>query len=432
MVRREGHAEVVHPIASTLPQAEVHAMNNGTTIYLDNASTTWPKAPGVAEAMARFISEGAATPGRGSYTMASRNAELVSRARLKLARLIGASSPDRVILTPGATDSFNMAILGLFRDHSPDAHPPGRRPKVITTVLEHNAIRRPLHYLQCRGIIDVHEVRCDGAGRVCEEEMLSAVDDRTVLIATMSASNVVGTIGPASAVFQAVRRTRPDIVTLLDASQTAGLVPIDVEADAIDLLAFPGHKSLMGPTGTGVLYVSNRVTGDEAGAGLRLLPTRFGGTGGDSGKDDMPGAMPRRFEPGSPNSVGFVGLLAALEHHEKHDPAATLAHELSLVARLIEGVSSLPGVEIVGPATSDNRVGVLSMTVANWAPTDLGALLDAQAGIAIRAGLHCAPGAHRALGTFDRGGAIRVSPGAFNTEEDVDTFVRTLGEVVSV
>lgn len=406
-------------------------MNSGKTVYLDNASTTWPKAPGVAEAMAKFVSEGAATPGRGSYTMASRNAELVSRARLKLAQLIKAPSPDHVILTPGATDSFNMAILGLFRDHTPHAAPAGRRPKVITTVLEHNAIRRPIHHLHSRGIIDVEEVRCDGKGRVCADELLAAVDDRTVLIATMSASNVVGTIGPCAAVFRALRTTRPDIITLLDASQTAGLVPIDVEADAIDLLAFPGHKSLMGPTGTGILYVSKRAAGETPGAALRLLPTRFGGTGGDSGKDDMPEAMPRRFEPGSPNSVGFVGLLAALEYREKHNAAATLAHELSLVSRLIEGVSSLPGVGIVGPPTSDGRVGVLSLTVDNWAPTDLGALLDAQAGIAIRAGLHCAPGAHRALGTFDRGGAIRVSPGAFNTEEDVDAFVGTLRDVVS-
>lgn len=407
-------------------------MGEARTIYLDNASTTWPKAPGVAEAMAAFISEGAATPGRGSYTMASRNAELVARARLKLANLIAAPSPERVILTPGATDAFNMAILGLFRDHPVDGAPAGKRPKVVTTVLEHNAIRRPLHYLCSRGVIDVHEVRCDGRGCIAGDELLAAVDDRTVLAATMSASNVVGTIGPAVKVYRELRATRPDVVTLLDASQTAGLVPIDVMADAIDLLAFPGHKSLMGPTGTGVLYVSPRVTGEAPGAGLRLLPTRFGGTGGDSGKDDMPEALPRRFEPGSPNSVGFVGLLAAMEYRERHDPAKTLAHEMSLFERLVDGVSSIAGTSIVGPRSRDNRVAVLSVCVDGWSPTDLGAVLDAQAGIAIRAGLHCAPGAHRALGTFDRGGTIRVSPGAFNNEADVDTFVSTLRELAQV
>lgn len=395
-------------------------------IYLDNASTTWPKPRAVAEAMSNFILSGAATPGRGGYAMSSRNADLVARLRSRLAALIGAPNPDRVILTPGATDSFNMAILGLF---TWPTSPLGFVPKVVTTVLEHNAIRRPLAFLKARGLIEVVEAPCESNGRVLAERILAEVDDRTVLVATMSASNVVGTVVPTAEVFRRLRATRPDVLTLLDASQTCGVLPIDVAADCIDLVAFPGHKALMGPTGTGALYISPRATGEEPGTRVTLQPTRFGGTGGDSGEDLMPKALPRRFEPGSINTVGFVGLLAALEASDRPTQQMVFDHEMSLARVLLDGLRDIPGVTLIGPRETTDRVPVVPFAIAGWKPTDAGAALDASAGIAVRCGLHCSPGAHRAMGSFPKGGAIRASPGVYNTRADVDALVGAVREL---
>ena len=395
------------------------------TIYLDNASTTWPKPPQVARAMAEFLERGAATPGRGGYAMATRNAETVGRLRARLGDFLNAESEDRVVLTPGATDSFNIALLGLFCWRSF-----ATKPKVVTTLIEHNAIRRPLLFLQQQGVLDLIEVRSNEQGMFSPESILSAVDDRTVLVALTAASNMIGTILPSGEVCRTLRAKRPDILTVVDASQTAGIIDIDVQRDCIDLLGFPGHKSMLGPTGTGILYVSPRASGEVSGASLRLEPMRFGGTGGDSGSDSMPKAMPARFEPGSANTVGFIGLLAAMESPDRPTPEAALRHERALVARIIKGISRHDRVKILGPAGVESRVGVVSFTVDGWEPTELGQYLDSRHGICVRAGLHCAPGAHKSVGTFARAGAVRASPGVYNNERDVDAFIAAIDEAV--
>lgn len=363
--------------------------------------------------------------------MAQRNADIIARLRQALATLVGAASAERVALTPGATDAMNMAILGLLGDGL-RARRTGPTPRVVTTVLEHNAVRRPLAYLQDRGVITWTQVPCDAQGLVDPAEVLKAVDDSTVILAMMHAANGVGTILPALEVCRTLRTARPDVITLIDAAQTIGVLPIDVQRDNIDLLAFPGHKALMGPTGIGVLCVSPRLTGEgPSPLPWRIDPIRFGGTGGDSGKDVMPSRMPAMLEPGTHNTIACVGLLAAMEAPGVPRGQQGLAHERAMVARVIEHLSGRPGVRIIGPRDVANRVGVVTITMAGWAPGELASALDAEAGVCVRSGLLCAPGAHKALGTFDQGGTVRISPGVYNTDQHIDVLLSTLDRLAS-
>ncbi len=383
----------------------------GPTIYLDNASTSWPKAPGVAEAMAGFLAGGAASPGRGAYRMAMATSAMIDRLRRRLAALIGASDPDRVILGPSATHGLNAAILGLF--------PPGASAgaaRVVTTVLEHNSVRRPLAHLERLGVIDIVRIGSDASGYVDADEVLGAIDERTALVAVLSASNVAGTIQPIERIAEGLRRSGSPALLLVDMSQSAGLIEEQVEKVGIDLAAFPAHKALLGPTGVGVLYVGPRAD--------RLAPTRFGGTGVESESDRMPARLPTRLEPGTPNTVGYAGLLRALEWAaEARTPA--LEHERSLARRAIEALGAERAVHILGPGPDDPRprLGLFCFTIDGLDPAEAALALDGSFGIAVRTGLHCAPGAHQALGTLDRGGAIRVSPGPFSTPEDIDALV---------
>jgi cysteine desulfurase/selenocysteine lyase len=395
-------------------------------VYLDNASTTWPKPPEVAEAMSRYLVEGAASPGRGGYRMAARNAEVVARLRGRLASMIGAEAPERVVLTSGATDAINTAIMGLFVEGVFGGGAPTR---VVTTVLEHNAVRRPLAFLRSRGLVEVVEVGCDDRGWVPADAVLAAVDDRTVLVVMATASNVTGQVSAALEVSRRIRAERPHALVLLDGSQTVGLLGIDVRRDGVDLLAFPSHKTLMGPTGLGGLYLSARVLGEEAGALRTVAPSRFGGTGVDAGDEFMTRSMPKRFEPGTANAIACAGLLAALESPGRLAAEAVLAHERALVGEVIAGLGGLAGVRVLGDPGAE-RVGLVSFVAAGWSPADLAGVLDASFGIAVRAGVHCAPGAHRALGTFDAGGSVRVSPGVYNTRADVGAFLGAMRQVL--
>lgn len=405
------------------------------TIYLDHATTSWPKPPGVGEAMTRYLREGAATPGRGAYASARDAGRQIDQLRDALASMIGAKSGERMVLTSGATESLNIAILGLFSGDRPGRELPAPPPRVVTTVLEHNSVRRPLAALQARGLIEVVEVGCDREGFVSAEAVLAAVDARTALVAMTGVSNVVGTMQPITEVGRGLRSAAAHarVLFLVDGSQGAGLVPIDVGASGIDLLAFSGHKALLGPPGTGVLYVSER-------AGVRVSPVRFGGSGGggggDSASSEMPGEMPHRFEAGTPNTVGFVGLLAALGEDAPARQDEVLAHERRLLGMMIEGLAAHERVRLIGPAGTDRRVGILSLTVLRYEPDEVSAILDGSFGISVRAGLHCAPGAHRALGTFEAGGGgggsgtVRVSPGWATTPDDVGRFLEAMERLV--
>lgn len=390
------------------------------TIYLDNASTSWPKPPCVPEAVAACLREGGATPGRGGYSMAAESGRMVERLRRRLAALVGAPDPDRIVLTGSATEALNIAILGLF-----PGTPTAPRPRVVTTDLEHNSVVRPLQHLAARQLIDLAVVPADSRGCITPEKVLAAADERTALVAMTAASNVTGTILPVGEVGRALRKRHPAALFLVDASQSIGLVPLHVERDAIDLLAFAGHKALLGPSGTGALFVSSRAWPGD-GSTRVIVPTRLGGTGVDSASPGMPERMPLLLEPGTPNTPGFAGLLAALEDPARADAESMLAHERRLMVRLAKALADEPRIRLLGPEDREEAVGVLALVVVGQSPDDIAGALDASFGIAVRAGLHCAPGTHRALGTIDGGGAVRVSPGPFSTSEDVDKLADAL------
>ncbi|MCP4247993.1 MAG: aminotransferase class V-fold PLP-dependent enzyme [bacterium] len=375
-------------------------------MYLDNASTSWPKPPAVAAAMQRYLEDNGASPGRAGHRAAVEAERLVNDTRRKLTELFGGDNPDRMIFCPNCTDALNMALKGALAegDH------------VVTTVLEHNSVSRPLQAMTDAGWITQTRVACNGEGVIDPDDVACAITPKTRLIACTHASNVLGTMQPIEAVGRLAREH--ELLLLLDAAQTAGVVDISVRRMNVDLLAFPGHKSLLGPSGTGGLYVGSRA---------ELRPWREGGTGGDSASPTQPSELPHRLEAGTPNTLGIVGLGAALEVLE---PAANLAHERAMLTRLIEGISANPRIRILGSASAEHRVGTLSLVIDDLAPEEAAAVLDEAFGIAVRGGLQCAPQTHQALDTYPEG-TLRISPGWQTTTEQIDRTVDALGQLAT-
>lgn len=379
------------------------------TVYLDNASTSWPKPQRVLDEMVRFMVSEGGSPGRGGHRMAVAAERIVREVRVKLARLIYADDPKRIIHCLNGTDALNIALKGSLRegDH------------VVCTQLDHNSVSRPLEAMAARKFITLTRVPVAGDGCVDPDAIRDAITTvgTTVprgLITSVHASNVTGIIQPVAEIGRIARER--DLLFLVDAAQAAGLVDIDVEAMNIDLLAFPCHKSLLGPSGTGALYVGKRA---------EIRPFREGGTGADSIYPTQPEEFPTRLEAGTPNTVGLAGLNAALDGL---NPAQTLAHERLLLDRVIRAVSNHDKIRILGDAPLPRRVGLVSLVIDGVSPVDAAAILDESFGIAVRAGLHCAPHAHRALGTFPDG-TIRVSPGWNTTEAEMDQLIAALREI---
>lgn len=403
-----------------------------TRIYLDHASTSWPKAAGVVRAVARAIDEPLGTPGRGMHGPAESAARVLRSLREAFLPIVGTNEPERIVLTSGATASLNMAVLGMLA-HRQD------RPRVVTTAAEHNALRRPLEALAARGVIELVTVACDTGCRVDAIALTRAIDDRTALVAMTHASNVTGALQPVAEVAAALRaRSRdgkPTPLLLVDASQTAGLVPLEVDRLGIDLAAFSGHKALGGPAGTGVLYVGPRALGGGNSAARAaehtLRPVFFGGTGHDSQSADMPSGLPERFEPGTPNLPGFAGLLAAVEGWSASSAARALEHGRGLIERFRRTLSErAPGRIVVhGPSDRSNTVPVIALSVVGMDPADAAVALEQSFGILVRSGLHCAPGAHAAMGTAANGGTLRISPGPGTTEDEIDAAADALVEL---
>ena len=362
-------------------------------IYLDHAATSHPKAPGVAEAMTRALAEAGGNPGRSAHALARAAQGVIDDARRRLAGLLGAPDPSRVVLTSGATEALNLALFGLLR--------PGDR--ALLTALEHNAVARPLAALAGRGV-SVERVACGPDGTLDLGDLERALRAGPVrLVAMVHASNVSGAIQPAR---EAARLAhRHGALLLLDAAQTAGALPLDVRELEVDLLAVPGHKALRGPPGVGALWISSGVT---------VAPLRHGGTGVRSEEERMPEGLPEGLEAGTPNTIGLAGLAAALAHLAGRGVGAVRAHEQALTARLLDGLRELPGATLHGPADAGRQVAAVSLTLAGWEPVDLAAVLDGSFSIAARAGLHCAPAAHRTLGTFPAG-TVRLSLGDSTT-----------------
>lgn len=397
-------------------------------IYFDNAATSFPKAPGVAEAMSAFLATEAANPGRAGHRMAVAAERMLDEARLKLTRFFGASDPQRMVFAMNCTDALNMAIKGVL---DPDSRG-GQH--VITTVLEHNSVSRPLQAMADAGVIDLTRLTCDADGFIDPDDVRRSIKPATKLIVMTHASNVLGTIQDAEAVGRIAREH--SVLFCLDAAQTAGVVPVSIEQMCIDLLAFPGHKSLLGPTGTGGLYVGTRCP-DPAQAqqkdgkgnpAARLRPWREGGTGGDSSTPTQPTLYPYYLEGGTPNTVGIAGLSAAVDYVAQHDPAATLRHEQAMVGKVIEQLGDDGRFSFYGGRDASRRVGTVSLNIQGFEPSDVGSILDDSFDIAVRPGLHCAPYAHRRLETFPSG-TVRVSPGPFNTDEELTALIDALKQI---
>ncbi len=383
-------------------------------IYFDNAATSWPKPPVVAETMSTFLAQDAANPGRAGHRMAVAAEKMLDSVRQQLTEFIGGTDHHRMIFTMNCTDALNMAIKGLL--HSGD--------HVITSMLEHNSVSRPLQALADSGIITLTRLGFSPeTGTIDPADVKKSITPRTRLIVLTHGSNVMGTVQPVEDVGRIAGEH--GVKFLLDAAQTIGVVPIDLRKQHVDAIAFPGHKSLLGPTGTGALYLNTTISVED------LAAFREGGTGGDSSSPVQPRLFPYFLEGGTPNTVGVAGLGAAVNFVTKHDPAKTLNHERTLVQRLLLALDEIPGVTVYGPRGAGgaaNRVGTVSFNFQQYSPQEAGGILDESFSIAVRPGLHCAPYAHRQIGTFPDG-AVRVSPGHFNTEDDLDKLIDALRQM---
>jgi cysteine desulfurase family protein len=376
-------------------------------IYLDNAATSFPKPEPVYQALDRFARQSLANPGRAGHKMALAAERTLDEGRHRLNQLFNGKEPDRFVFTLNCTDALNMAFKGLL----------GEGEHVITTDLEHNSVSRPLRALELAGRITLTRIHADGGGTIDPDDVRQAITPKTRLVALTHASNVVGTVQPVADVGRVCRER--DVLFLVDAAQTAGVLPIDVQEMHIDLLALPGHKSLFGPTGTGALYAGPRV---------RLRPWREGGTGGDSSSETQPRDFPYYLEGGTPNVLGVAGLIAGIEWVLAQGLQKIHAHETALAERLWQRLEAMNGCTVFGHRDHARRVGTISFRSETLPATELGGILDQAFEIAVRPGLHCAPYIHRSLHTFPDG-AVRVSPGAFNTEQDIDTLAGALAEI---
>ncbi len=377
-------------------------------IYLDNAATSFPKPEVVYQALDRFARQDLANPGRAGHKMALAAERALDDGRHLLNQLFHGEGPERFVFTLNCTDALNMAFKGVLAegDH------------VITTDLEHNSVSRPLRAMELAGRITLTRLRADGGGTLDPDTVRRAVTPRTRLIAMTHASNVLGTVQPVAEVGRLARER--DLLYLVDAAQTAGVLPIDVQAMHIDLLAFPGHKSLFGPTGTGALYVGPRT---------KVGAWREGGTGGDSSSETQPRDLPYFLEGGTPNVLGVAGLAAGVKYVQEQGLERIHAHEAALTERLWRRLDEIGAYEVFGHRNMSRRVGTISFRSEALPAAEVGGILDQAFEIAVRPGLHCAPYVHRALGTFPDG-TVRVSPGLFNTAEDIDHLAEALAEIL--
>lgn len=378
------------------------------TVYLDNAATSFPKPPAVGARMREYVDEVGASVGRGSYE-AAQQAELVTlRLRQRLCALFGFADPSHVILTPGNTWGLNMLLLGALRpgDHA------------LVSAMEHNAVMRPLTQLAKRGV-SFDRIPCDAEGRLQTGRVQAMLRSNTRLVLLAHASNVSGTVQDAAAVGEICAAR--GIPFALDAAQTAGHIPLDFAALHLSALSVPAHKGLMGPQGIGALLLRP----DFA---KTLEPLVSGGTGSVSDSEDIPLYLPDRFEPGTPNLPGIYGWEAALAYLESVTVEAAAAHDRALSERFLIGLRDMPGVALIGPDTAEGRVGVFSLDFPGKDNAEITARLEEDFGILTRCGLHCAPSAHRTLGTFPRG-TVRLSLGWFNTEDNIGRALQAIKAV---
>jgi len=348
-----------------------------------------------------------ANPGRSGHRLAAEAGRIVFDTRQALAELFNVGDPRQVVFEHNASGAINLALHGMLR----------RGDHVVTTSMEHNSVMRPLNYLREHRGINVDVVATDEQGQVYPEKIGKAVTAKTRLVVVNHASNVVGTIAPLAEIREAIG----SVPMLVDAAQTAGALPIDMQAMGVDLLAFTGHKSLLGPMGTGGLCI-------RPGLEDELEPLKQGGTGSRSEHEIQPEMLPDRYESGTANAAGLAGLGAGLAYLAQRGIAAIREHEIMLTAKLLEGLKHAPGVTAYGPEEPQARTATVSINISELTPSEAGFKLDRQYGIMVRVGLHCAPAAHRTLGTLPEG-TVRLAAGAMTTLEQIDTTVNAVREI---
>ena len=377
-------------------------------IYLDNASTSFPKAPGTAEAMYDYVKSCGCNVSRGGYDEAYQAEELVLDTRQRLTRLFHGPDCRNVVFTKNITESLNVLLKGLL--HSGD--------HVLVSAMEHNAVMRPLTQLAARGIA-FDRVPCGPDGSLRTEELAGLLRPETRAVVMLHASNVCGTLLPAAEVGAFCRDH--GLLFVLDTAQTAGAFPIDMEAMHIDALAFTGHKGLLGPQGIGGFILRPELA-------RRMEPLLSGGTGSVSHSEEVPAFMPDRFEAGTLNLPGIMGLHAALVWLEREGIHRIRQHELALTARFLEGLRDIPRLRAVGRRGAEGRAAVVSVACEGIDPAFLADALGREYGVLTRVGLHCAPNAHRTLGTYPAG-TVRFSFGPWNTEAHTDAALAALREL---
>lgn len=376
-------------------------------IYLDNAATSFPKPQRVIQAVAQYLNEIGGNPGRADHALARKASGLIDRTRRLLADLFGNLDPTRIIFTPSTTVALNLAFKGLLKsgDH------------VLTTSMEHNSVLRPLHGLKKLGVTH-SQIPCSISGELDPEDIQPLLRPHTRLIALLHASNVTGNLMPLAAVGK-IAQDR-GILLLVDAAQTVGKIAIDPVQLNIDLLAGPGHKGLLGPMGTGFLYVR---------PGLKLEPLWEGGTGTHSESQEQPETWPERFESGTHNAPGLAGLAEGIVEVQELGLEAIAAHEQRLTKILADGLGQFPEIIIYGPKDRGTCTGTLAFNIQELDCSEVAHILDTAYSIAVRSGLHCAPAAHHTIGTFPHG-TVRVSVGPYNTEEEIHTLIKAVSEIV--
>ena len=378
-------------------------------IYLDHAATSWPKPPPVLAAITDFLVHSGGSPGRSAHRLSLKAARSLYAARETLANFLNAPDPLRVLFTANATEALNLALYGLLR--------PGDR--VVTTAMEHNAVMRPLRDLERQGV-QLVVVPCGPDGSLDPEDMRRAARPGTRLLVANHASNVTGTLLPIAELGALAREIQT--LLLVDAAQTAGALPLDMQALGIDLLAFTGHKALLGPPGTGGLVLGPRLDPAE------LQPRIRGGTGSRSEREEQPDDLPDKFESGTPNGPGIAGLLAGVQTVQQLGLENIRAHEIRLTEQLIQGLQAIPGVRLYGPQDPRKRTATVSFTVDKRRVSEVAWRLDEEFGVLCRVGLHCAPAAHRTLGTFPEG-TIRFAAGFTTTADQIAAALQAVQEI---
>ncbi len=379
-------------------------------IYLDNAATSWPKPPEVLKAMTGVLERAGGNPGRSGHRLSVAAARVIYDTREEIARFFGISDPLRVIFTGNATHAINLVLRGILK---PGDH-------VVTSSMEHNAVMRPLRRLEKQGV-RLSIVPCASDGSIDAGDFVGSINSGTRLVVIIHASNVVGTLLPVTEIASIAHQA--GALLLVDAAQTAGVIPIDMKEMGIDLLAFTGHKELQGPPGIGGLVISDNVDASQ------IEPLICGGTGSRSESEEQPDDIPDKFEGGTANLTGIAGLGAGLKWINGTGINEIREHLKKLSQTLNDGLSAIPKLKVYGTLDPERSVAIVSFTVAGKLVSEIGHRLDEEYGVLSRVGLHCAPAAHKTIGTFPEG-TVRLAPGAFTTMDDIQEAIKAISKVI--